>query len=373
MIPLREAVGAIALILSVSAARASGPGWIDLLTGDPVSDAGLLSELRNARILYLGEAHTVPSHHRVEERLLRSLASETPPLTLFLEALESRDAPALSRFAAGELSFEELARTIDWPRRWSNFRDYRGLCLLARERHVRILGMDGPSLLFHRIARQGWASVSPDERKQMSLTGVRFDPLYQRLLQLFLPIHPGKGRSWQVRAAEAQEVRDDWMAEHIVRSLRKTGVNQARALVICGAGHLRFGLGLPEHVASRLPLPRRILLLAAPAERRTASGADSAGKTTGAPSIPHASFEFVARPLADYLWLPPDSFPVKDEPDHAGECPLGRRQNYSQRMPLREISPEPSRQKPRIYGRLTPDASSATRIRASRLSIGPAS
>ncbi len=311
MVSLRETLAALALIFLCSAGKASGQGWVDLLAGDPVSDAHLFSDLQNARIIYLGEMHTAPSHHRIEERLLRALAAGNAPLSLFLEALDAKDAPILSRFLAGELSFEEFARKIDWPRRWSNYQDYRGLCLSAREKHVRVFGLDGPALLFHRIARQGWRSVPPAERERLGLNQVRFDPLYQRLLQLFLPIHPGMGRSWQVQAAKAQEVRDDWMAERIAEALRKTRGRKERALVVCGAGHLRFGLGLPEHVASRLSIPQRILLLAPPPERARASALPLARRPAPALPLSHAALAFVDRPLADYLWLPPRTFPVK--------------------------------------------------------------
>ncbi|QSR84066.1 ChaN family lipoprotein [Methylacidimicrobium sp. B4] len=321
MLSLRETLAALTLLLLCYAGKASGQGWIDLLAGEPVSDADLLSDLQNARIIYLGEMHTAPSHHRIEERLLRSLAAGNAPLSLFLEALDAKDSPVLSRFLAGALSFEEFAQEIDWPRRWSNYQDYRGLCLGAREKRVRVLGLDGPPLLFHRIARQGWRSVPPAERERLGLNQVRFDPLYQRLLQLFLPIHRGMGRSWQVRAAEAQEVRDDWMAERIVEALRTTHGRKERALVVCGAGHLRFGLGLPEHVARRLSLPQRILLLAPPPERARTSGLPLARRAAAPPPLSHAALAFVDRPLADYLWLPPRAFPVKNASRSRNEAP----------------------------------------------------
>ena len=293
MLSLRAAVVTLSLIFLLSPGEATGQGWIDLLAGEPVSDAALLADL-----------HTARSHHRLEEQLLHSLAAGGPPISLFLEALESKDDPLLSRFLAGELSFEEFARRIDWPKRWSNYHDYRGLCLLAREKGLRVFGLDGPAPLFHRIAWEGWPSVPSVERERLGLDRVRFDPLYQRLLRLFLPVHPGMGRSWMRRAAQAQEVRDDWMAGRIVRAQRASRGRKDRAIVICGAGHLRFGLGLPEHVASRLPLPHRILLLVPPPER---------GETDG-PPLPHSALAFVNRPLADYLWLPPKSFPAKSAP-----------------------------------------------------------
>lgn len=301
----RAAVASLSLFFLLSAGKVAGQGWIDLYIGEPLSKKALLADLANIPVVYVGEMHTAGSHHRIEEDLLRSLAAGEPPLSLFLEALESKDDPLLSLFLAGELSFEEFAQRIDWPRRWSNYRDYRALCLLARDKGVRIFGLDGPAPLFHRIARHGWQTVPSAERKRLGLAQVRFDPLYQRLLRLVLPIHPGMGRSWMDRAAEAQEVRDDWMAERILRALRRSRGRKKRALVICGAGHLRFGLGLPAHVAARIPLPRRILLLAPPAGET---------RTTDVP-LSHSALAFVNRPLADYLWLPPKSFPAKGNAD----------------------------------------------------------
>lgn len=305
---LRGAAATLILLFLFSTGEASTQGWIDLLAGEPVSQADLLSDLKRARILFLGETHTARSHHRLEEELLRSLAAQGASISLFLEALESKDEPVLSRFLAGELSFEEFARKTDWPRRWSNYQDYRGLCLLAREKRIPVFGLDGPAPLFHQIARQGWQSVPPAERERLGLNQIRFHPLYQRLLRLFLPIHPGMKDSWLRQAAEAQEVRDDWMAQRIVRAVPRTQGGKGLALVVCGAGHLRFGLGLPEHVRSRLALPRRILLLAPPPEPTRTFGSSLAPRRGSILPLPHSSLEFVDRPLADYLWLPPRSF-----------------------------------------------------------------
>ncbi|MDD2676027.1 MAG: ChaN family lipoprotein [Methylacidiphilaceae bacterium] len=310
---IREAVAILALAFFFSGREVRGQGWIDLLAGEPISQTALLSDLRRVRIIYLGEMHTARSHHRLEAQLLSLLATGEEPLSLFLEALESEDEPWVTRFLAGELSFEEFARTIHWSARWSNYQDYRGVCLLARERRIRIFGLDGPAPLFRRIARQGWQSVPPTERTHLHLDHVRFNPLYQRLLQLFLPIHPGMGRAWLRQAAEAQEVRDEWMAQRIVRALHGSGRKKDRALVVCGAGHLRFGLGLPEHVAWRLPLPRRILLLAPPPEKERNSGLSVTRSPGYVLSVSHSSLEFVDRPLADYLWLPPKLFPLPKE------------------------------------------------------------
>ncbi|MDD4932526.1 MAG: ChaN family lipoprotein, partial [Methylacidiphilaceae bacterium] len=317
LVLLRKAVAILTLAFLVSGRGARGQGWMDLLAGEPVSQTALLSDLRRVRVIYLGEKHTARSHHQVEAQLLSQLVAGEEPLSLFLEALASKDEPILARFQAGELSFEEFAREIDWPRKWSNYQDYRGLCLLAREKRVRIFGLDGPAPLFHRIARQGWQSIPTAERRRLRLDHVRFDPNYQRLLQLFLPIHPGMRHAWLRQAAEAQEVRDDWMAQRIVRAVRENGRKNGRALVVCGAGHLRFGLGLPEHVGWRFPLPRRILLLAPPPEKRGDSGLSRAGSPGHALSVPHSALEFVDRPLADYLWLPSQSLRPQREP-----CPL---------------------------------------------------
>ncbi|VVM08016.1 ChaN family lipoprotein [Methylacidimicrobium tartarophylax] len=311
---IREAVVILALSFLFSGCGAHSQGWIDLLAGEPISQTALLSDLRRVRIIYLGEMHTARSHHRLEAQLLSLLGTGEDPLSLFLEALESEDEPWVSRFLAGELSFEEFARAIHWSARWSNYQDYRGLCLLARERRIRIFGLDGPAPLFRRIARLGWQSVPTAERTRLRLDHVQFDPMYQRLLQLFLPIHPGMGRTWLRQAAEAQEVRDEWMAQRIVRALHGRGRKEDRALVVCGAGHLRFGLGLPEHVAWRLPLPRRILLLASPPEKERNSGLALKRSPGQFLSVPHASLEFVDRPLAHYLWLPPKAFPLPREP-----------------------------------------------------------
>ena len=124
MIDLRgSAVGItppLAWLPAASVAAVRPLVWIDACQGEPVEYARMIDDLRTARVVYLGERHTIQRHHDTQARLIAALAREpgvpgTPAaLVVALEPLESSQQASIDRFNCGEIDFDGLAAAIDW-------------------------------------------------------------------------------------------------------------------------------------------------------------------------------------------------------------------------------------------------------------------
>jgi uncharacterized iron-regulated protein len=98
---------------------------------------------------------------------------------------------------------------------------------------------------------------------------------------------------------EAQIARDEAMAAALVGYLQSPAGQGRTAVVLCGIGHVSYGLGIPARVERRLPdAVQRIVLLSesgdvelSPEERAMAREIH----------ITHDDLRQLGRPLGDYL------------------------------------------------------------------------
>jgi uncharacterized iron-regulated protein len=74
-------------------------------------------------------------------------------------------------------------------------------------------------------------------------------------------------------------------------------------LVLCGAGHVAYGLGLPSRVRRRLPGVKARVVLFSESEEVRLSPEEKA--QSRAIEITHEQLRELRQPVADYLWAKP--------------------------------------------------------------------
>lgn len=291
--------------------------WLDLTHGNEVSDAEVVADLATAGVVFLGESHTVKRHHDLQLDLLQKLFLKKVPLVLCLEQLEARDQPAVDRYNRREIDFATLAREIDWTNKWANYPDYEALCEFARAHRIPIRALNAPAATIRAVSRGGGLAKLPaDLRAHLPAAIFTDDPVYERLMNLELAKHMALDPAKLRPVFEAQAARDETMAAQIVAARRiDTAPNQLRtAIVIVGAGHMRFGLGTAERVRRRDPgIVERLVILTESGQ----GGPTPAQKAqTREVSITHADFRAIAHPPADYVRVLPLSAQPSLPPGH---------------------------------------------------------
>jgi len=274
--------------------------WVDLYRGEPVSYEEILQDLASVRVIYLGESHRLKRHHDIQERLISDLSKRDIPLVLGLEQMESFQQPVLDRFNRGEITFDELARATEWPNRWQNYRQYRPILEAARKADVPILALNARSETIRQIVRSGGIdNLDGEQRKELPDDIQTKDPPYEKLLNLLMMVHMSATPERLRPMVEAQIARDEAMASALCSFLKSPQGRGRTAVVLCGAGHVSYGLGTVSRVRRRMPgVKDRIVLFSAsgdvkltPAERAMARGI----------TITHEQLRAIGRPIADYL------------------------------------------------------------------------
>jgi uncharacterized iron-regulated protein len=275
--------------------------WVDAYTGEPARYEEVLDDLETVRVIYLGERHTIKRHHSVQSRIVRDLAERNIPLLLGIEQMEAPYQKTLDRYSRREIDFDQLAKSTNWKRRWSGYEQYREILEVAREAGIPIVALNARAETIRAVARGGGLDqLDASTRAELPGNVWLDDPEYEYLLKLMIPMHMAATPQRLRPMVEAQMCRDAAMADALCRALDAEENRTRKAIVLCGAGHVSYGLGTPDRVRRRLPnIKDRIVLL-------SASGDVVLTKRQKAISRPvritHDQLRRIRRPVADYLF-----------------------------------------------------------------------
>jgi uncharacterized iron-regulated protein len=271
---------------------------IEASTGSPVSFQDVVARAAMADVVFFGEQHDDPETHFAEFALLEGIGRQRRSLILSLEMFERDVQPLLDDYLAGRMSEAEfLAGSRPWDRYAT---DYRGLVMLARARGWKVIAANVPRPIASAVSRRGLSALDTLSTASRAWAAASFscpnDAYYARFAQAMSGHSAGGGPPTANDAAamvamtqrfyEAQCVKDETMAESIVRALRATqypssSVPEVDGLVVHfnGAFHSDYGQGTAQRVSRRVPGVRRLIITAVPvADPWMASMGDHTGR-----------------------------------------------------------------------------------------------
>ena len=293
----------VSVMATTSLAAEEGPRysiWVDVYRGEPVAYEDVLADLTGAGVVYLGECHALERHHEIQERILGDLAREGVSLVLGLEQLEFFQQPAVDRYNDGKIGFQELVKATDWPERWNDYGQYRAIVETARELKIPIVALNARSETIRQVARSGGVDkIGPQARKELPAELLLEDPLYEKLLNLELMVHMTVTPETLRPIREAQICRDEMMASRLCDFLESEKGRGRTAVVLCGAGHVSYGLGTASRVRRRIPeIKERIILLSQSGDLELSPEEEAMARDI---TITHEQLRGIDRPIADYL------------------------------------------------------------------------
>ncbi len=201
-------------------------------------------ELSKREVVCIGEVHSEYRHHEDQLELIRNLHDSGVDLALGLEMFSFTNQEMLDRWNQGSLDWQSFAQM--YSQNWNvPFGMYEAIFLYAREKHIPLVGLNLPSMLANKVARQGFSSLtSPELQNLPESVSCKQDSAQTRLLRQMLTAH-GADESSVNNFCEAQTLRDKTMAlktyQYQKQSPHKT------VLVLAGIGHC-LKQGMVEHL-----------------------------------------------------------------------------------------------------------------------------
>jgi uncharacterized iron-regulated protein len=220
---------------------------------------GVIPELAEKRVVFVGESHDRYDHHLTQLEIIRRLHAIQPQLAIGMEMFQQPFQRYLDAYVAGKLSEAELLRSTEYYRRWRfDFRLYAPILRYAREHQLPVVALNLPVELTRKVGGKGIDGLTQAERAAIPEAIDRSDTLYVQRLKAIFDQHPHKqGQSFE-HFLEVQLLWDEGMAERAAAYL-KTHPDHAM-VVLAGSGHLAHGSGIPRRLVRRVPVSSAIVL-----------------------------------------------------------------------------------------------------------------
>ena len=209
------------LVLTVEACF--GTGITRISDSRKVAMSQLIFDAERSDLILIGEAHDSTMHHEMQLSLIRDLYAKKLPMAIGLEMIQADSQQQLDDWTEGKLSEQAFQKV--YSRNWSlDWGYYRDIFLFARDHQIPMVGLNIPKELALKVSRQGFASLTPEEKKDLPEgTTCDLDNPHTALLRSsFQEVfkHVTNGRVFTY-FCEAQTVRNSGMAMNIDRYARK--------------------------------------------------------------------------------------------------------------------------------------------------------
>ena len=200
----------------------------------------------DSRVVLVGEAHDRFDHHLTQLELICRLHAADPDLAIGMEFFQQPFQQPLDDYVAGNGNTDTLLRDTEYFSRWRyDFRLYAPLLEFAREQRIPVIALNVPSEITRKIARQGRAALSAEERASLPSADAPVGDDYRARIRAVFDQHPEVAGGNFDNFLAAQLLWDEGMAAHAADYLaRHPGRHM---VVLAGAGHVS-----PDAIPRRL-------------------------------------------------------------------------------------------------------------------------
>lgn len=208
----------------------------------------VMAQLKDERVIYVGETHTAFADHLLQLDVLKVMASQQRPVAVGVEWIQARFQPALDDYIAGRIDEADLLRRTEYYDRWRfDYRLYRPILQFAREHGIPMIALNASRELTSEIRQVGIDGLSAEMKADLP-DGYDFtDKAYADRLHDMFSQHPGDADF--DRFLNVQLTWDETMAENVANYLKANP--DARVLVLAGKGHIGGRRGIPNRVTRR--------------------------------------------------------------------------------------------------------------------------
>ena len=227
----------------------------DLHNNKEILMSDVISDLEKNRIILVGEHHSNINHHAAQLKVIRMLKESGVQVAIGLEMFRSDSQQALDRWVSGNIGEADFQQIFydNWGYSWEN---YRAIFDYAREKKIRLIGLNVSREITRQVSRQGFASLNKDQKGKLSNIACRVDKEYMDYIKKAFGGH-GHGKLNFTYFCEAQLVWDTVMAINALDYLQKNP--KALVVVLTGIGHAQKN-AIPRQIRKRSEVAHAVIL-----------------------------------------------------------------------------------------------------------------
>ncbi len=215
----------------------------------------VIQQLKQNRIILVGEHHGDETHHRAQLAVIQALQQAGAKVAIGLEMFRYDSQNALDLWIDGEMDENEFERI--YYDNWNfSYEAYRKIFEYAREEKISLIGLNLPREITRQVSRQGFQSLSKEKMGKLSEVACRVDEAYMKYIRKAFGSHAHGNLNFNY-FCEAQLVWDNAMA---INTLDYLNANpDAVVVVLTGTGHAQKA-AIPRQIRNRSQVPYAVIL-----------------------------------------------------------------------------------------------------------------
>lgn len=210
----------------------------------------LLEEIKDKRIIYVGEFHNSYSHRSFQLEIIKKLYEESEKTAVGMEMFQSKFQYIIDKYIEGKISKSEFLDKTEFKRRWGfDFSLYEPVIEFIRQNKIQLIALNMDTEIIKKVSGGSMASLTVYEKKKIPGRIDFGNEAYRRMLFGIYSEDPKLFQNDFSRFHRAQVVRDEGMAENIDSFLKQHP--DYRMVVLAGNGHIMYSHGIPSRTYGR--------------------------------------------------------------------------------------------------------------------------
>ncbi len=217
---------------------------------------GIITQLKTARIVYLGEIHDREADRQQQLKIISALFKYQPQVAIGMEMFQRPAQPILDRYLAGKITAQELREQTEFDRRWGyKWESYELILSFAKANNLPVIALNTPTEITRKVAKQGLESLTGLDLQyippiaEIDRTNLKYRETILASYQEHMGIVGSASKSFD-RFYNAQLLWDETMADRIANFA--TQQPNYQIIVLAGQSHIIYGHGIPDRVYRRL-------------------------------------------------------------------------------------------------------------------------
>ena len=279
--------------------------FIRTATGQAVTLEEIVKQNLDSDVFIIGEAHDNYQCHTMQRDFIETLYKVYPKILVGFEFFWREDDPFLEQWRNSQISEEELIKKTGWYQRGGqNYGYTRVIMEILQKYKIKTLGLNVPRSILRTVSRQGFAQLSPEEKKLFPTIDIP-NPQHEYFIKSLFGIFALQAPTWFENFYAAQKCWDVIMAESLRQTLAKKEFRGYKGVIIAGSNHVAFKLGIPfryQKADKKVKITTIVPILLAEEkneENQEEEEAHPMTKMMGHDSNPAALF---SRGIADYVF-----------------------------------------------------------------------
>lgn len=257
MKPLMKSLACILVSISVMGAgqKQSDRRLYDLKLGKEIFMSVAITQIKQNKIILVGEHHGNKDHHEAQLDIIRTLKETGIQVAIGLEMFRSDSQEALDRWIDGSIGEDKFRQVYDdnWNYPWQA---YRIIFNYARKEKIPLIGLNVPRSITRQVSQKGFKSLTASQKGQISNIACRVDEEYMKYIKKAFGAQAHGNFNFNY-FCEAQLVWDNVMAINALNYLKNHPA--AAVVVLTGVGHAQKS-AVPRQIRDRSQAPVAVIL-----------------------------------------------------------------------------------------------------------------